>query len=73
MEVNIRAIQERASELKLSSAEIAEMLGMDQSTYYRKIAKGGCAFTVEQAAKLVDILKLTETEAITIFFGRELA
>jgi len=54
----------------ISGKELAEMLGMDESTLYRKIRAGG-AFTREEINKLIIILKFEDP--MDIFFAEELA
>lgn len=50
--------------------EIAEYLGIDESTLYRKIQNDG-SFTREEINKLIDFLNIEEPKPI--FFAEELA
>jgi len=47
--------------------EVAEEIGMNRSTFYRKMKNG--SFTVEEAQKIVNAVPLTKEEAISIFFA----
>lgn len=57
----------RMAELKLTPEDMAREIGVDPSTFYRKIKSDGVNFTVGQIHKIVDILKLTREEAASIF------
>ena len=48
-------------------------MGIDQSTLYRKLRKNGAGLTVKDAQQLVEILQLTDEEALLIFFARKVA
>lgn len=50
-------------------SKTAELLGMHKSTLYRKL-NGFEKFTINEAAKLKDILGLTDLEALAIFLTR---
>lgn len=54
----------------LSNKNIAELLGIDESTLYRKIKRDG-DFTREEINKLIEAMRIDEPEAI--FFASELA
>ena len=49
----------------MTQEEVAERLGVDSSTFSRKMKADG--LTVEQMHKLVEILNMTPQEAIQIF------
>ena len=51
----------------MTQEEVAEKLGVDSSTFSRKMKADGLSFTVEQTHKLVEILNMTPQEAIQIF------
>lgn len=48
---------------------ISVAIGIDPSTYYRKMNSDGETFTLRQAKKIVSELKLSSEEASEIFFG----
>lgn len=73
MRIDINRLKGKTVENGLSGSKIAESLGIDQSTYYRKIGDGGGSFTISQAQKIVDLLCLTPAECNEIFFGNKLA
>lgn len=53
----------------MTGEEMAKELGISQSTYYRKLGSGGVTFTLAQTFKIADILNLSESERIAIFFA----
>ncbi|WP_225419667.1 XRE family transcriptional regulator [Lapidilactobacillus wuchangensis] len=56
-----------------SSQEIvAKKIGVDRSTFYRKLKKGG-NFKVREVQQLVSVIPLTDDEAISIFFKPKVA
>jgi transposase-like protein len=73
MFVNVDKIHGRIRELKTNVVEVAGKMGIDKSTLYRKLANNGAGLTVKDAQQLVDILQLTDEDALQIFFAREVA
>lgn len=51
---------------------VADSIGIDRSTFYRKMKKGG-DFSIEEAKKMKEEIPLSDDEAITIFFGSKVA
>lgn len=52
--------------------EVARQIGIDRSTFYRKMKNGG-DFSIEEARKIAEAIPLTNVEAISIFFGSKVA
>lgn len=73
MFVNVDKLHGKIRELKTNIVEVAARMGIDKSTLYRKLAKNGAGLTIKDAQQLVNILQLTDEEAILIFFAREVA
>jgi transposase-like protein len=73
MFVNVNKLHGKLKEFALSVADVAEQMGIDRSTLYRKLGNGGAGLTVKDAQQLVIILQLTEEEALEIFFARDVA
>ena len=67
MSTNMDILRSKMAELKLSPEDLAREIGVDASTFYRKIKTEGVNFTVGQMHKIVDVLKLTREEAASIF------
>ena len=51
---------------------LASDIGIDKSTFYRKIKNGG-SFSIKEANAIVEAMKLTRDEAISIFFADTVA
>ena len=54
-------------EKHMNVEEIAREIGIDTSTFYRKLKSDGMSFTVGQMHKIAEVLKLTPEEASSIF------
>ena len=67
MPVDVERIKIRMNEMDLTVKDVVNALGIDESTYYRKMANNGNTFSVEQAQKLSNLLDLTKQEASEIF------
>lgn len=47
---------------------VASAIGVNRSTFYRKMKSNGGNFTVEEIKKIVGVLQLSKDEAVAIFF-----
>ena len=65
--MDVQKLREKISKAKLTGEEVSSAIGVDQSTYYRKLNSSGENFTVAQAKKLASLLKLSGKEAADIF------
>ena len=50
--------------------QVAKEIGIDRSTFYRKMKEGG-AFTIEEVSNMAKTIPLTNEEAIDIFLNNE--
>ena len=50
---------------------VAKEIGIDRSTFYRKVREGGHRFTVSEVNKIVKSVPLTAEEALDIFFSKQ--
>ena len=68
--VNIQRLREAlaAKNIKVDSA--AQAIGMNPSTFYRRLQRDGVKFTVDEVQKLSDLLKLSAKDLNAIFFSR---
>lgn len=65
--MNTQMLKQKIIESGLTQEAIADMIGMNRSTFYRKMKKEGYTFTVEEMNKIVKILLLSKEETILIF------
>ena len=71
--VKIESLKEKMKEKGITVQEAAKVVGVDQSTFYRKLERQGENFTIIQAQKLVNFLGLSAEDACVIFFNQKLA
>lgn len=71
--VNVNKLKGVIVEKQVSVKELSESLGIDESTFYRKLRSGGDPFTIGEADKVAKFLNLTKEEATAIFFSQYVA
>ena len=67
MPIDIARLKHHIEQRGLTGKKIANTLGIDESTYYRKLATGGTTFSISQVQILTDMLMLSKEEASKIF------
>jgi len=70
--INIPKLKGLIVERGTTQQAVADSIGVDRSTFYRKMKKGG-DFSIEEAKKMKEEIPLTDMEAIEIFFGNKVA
>lgn len=60
------AIRKRNTTLE----KLADAIGIDSSTLYRKMRRNGETFTIGEAERIKQHLKLTKKDAVDIFFDK---
>lgn len=73
MYVNINKLKGKLVEKGLSVVQLAERMGINKATMYRKLENGGLGLSVKDANLIVEILGLTLQEAMEIFFAKKVA
>ncbi len=73
MRVNINKLKGKIVEKGLSIALVAEQMGIDRATLYRRLDNCGAGLLVKDAHKIAEILDLTCEEAMSIFFAEQVA
>ena len=71
MSTNMDALRAKMAELGISNETMAKRLGIDVSTFYRKLKSDGMTFTVGQIHAIVAVLGLTTEEAASIFLWND--
>jgi transcriptional regulator with XRE-family HTH domain len=71
--VNVNKLKGKIVENGLTVEKLAEQIGMDRSTLYRKLNNAGETFTIREANLICRVLNLTGTEATAIFFSNYVA
>lgn len=67
MQTNMDKLRGKMAEKRITQEELAEKIGIDPSTFCRKMKAEGITFTVGQMHKIVAVLDLSPAEAVTIF------
>lgn len=71
--VNINKLRGKIVEKGLTVCELANLIGMDKATLYRKISKNGEKFTIKDADSIIIALDLNAEETKSIFFAQIVA
>ena len=71
--VNIRKLKAKLVENDISIIELANIIGVDKSTVYRKLNKSGENFNVKDVEKISQALSLTYEDINDIFFTNVVA
>ncbi|MBK6089671.1 helix-turn-helix domain-containing protein [Ruminococcus difficilis] len=70
---NVDKLKGKIKEKRLTPEKLADAIGIDKSTMYRKLNNGGDEFTIGQADKIAKVLSLDAGEAQAIFFSQFVA
>lgn len=71
--VDVNKLRGRMVEHKINADKMAELIGVNRSTFYRKLENNGEAFTIREVNIIAKVLKLDLTELNAIFFNTEVA
>ena len=72
--VNTSALKAKLKEKNMTQEEVARKLGIDPSTFNRKINnESGSVITVQEAELLANVLNIPRNRLTAIFFAQELA
>ena len=66
--MNAQILKGKIVEKGTTQEAVADAIGVDRSTFYRKMKRSGNTFTVEEMNKMVRHIPLSKDEAIAIFF-----
>jgi DNA-binding Xre family transcriptional regulator len=67
--VNVNKLKGKIVERGLSVTDLANMVGIDKATFYRKLAQNGETFSIREADLICKKLELNPQEATAIFFS----
>lgn len=71
--VNVSKLKGKIVERGINVDAVAEKIGIDKSTFYRKLANEGSTFTIGEADAISKVLELTRDEVNAIFFAQYVA
>lgn len=66
--MNVQMLKGKIVEVGTTQEAIADSIGMDRSTFYRKMKRKGNTFTVAEMNGMVKNIPLSKEDAVTIFF-----
>lgn len=66
--VNVQKLKGKIMERGTTQEALAKALGIDRSTFYRKMRQDG-NFTIKEVNLIVSALHLSKDEAMSIFFA----
>lgn len=67
--VNIQRLKGKIVEKGFTQKDLAKFIGIDRSTFYRKIKNKGQTFNIDEVGKIISTLNLNNDDAIDIFFN----
>lgn len=71
--MNVEEYRKFMNDNRITVKEMASVIDMDESTWYRKIQKNGDNFTIKEMNTMIDAFKIPLDIAANIFFNEELA
>lgn len=71
--VNVDKLKGKIVENRMNVSELADAVGIDRATMYRKLNKSGESFTIGEMDLIIDALNLSFSEANAIFFSQFVA
>lgn len=71
--VNVNKLKGKIVERGLNVENLAERIGMDRATLYRKLASNGRTMLIRDADKIAKELDLSPDESMAIFFAQNVA
>ena len=71
--VNVDKLRGAIVERRMNIDQLADAIGADRSTLYRRLNTNGESFTIKEADSIAKVLSLTGKEAAAIFFAQFVA
>lgn len=71
--MNVNRLKGKIVEQGLNIPIVAEKIGVDRATLYRKLNNEGATMTIKEAQNIVEVLNLDAKEATLIFFTDHVA
>ena len=69
MMVDVGMLREKIDAKGISIQEFSKEMGINPSTFYRKLETDGLHFTIGQMHKAVELLALLKSDAVQIFLA----
>lgn len=72
MSINVQLLKEKIEKRGLSQSEFSKLIGLDVSTFYRKLKTKGDSFSISEAQRIIKCLHIGKKDAINIFLPQNL-
>lgn len=69
--MNVLKLKGKIAEMGQTQESVAAAIGIDRTTFSRKITGGGGGFSIREASEIAGFLGLTQQEAATIFLDKK--
>lgn len=70
MNTNMAKLRGKIVERNTTQEAVADAIGVNRTTFYRKIKSDGASFTIGEVHKIVKAIGLSTEEACEIFLGQ---
>lgn len=70
--MNINALKAKMVLEGISTEKLAQEIGVSKSAFYRKL-NGKTEFTREEIQKIIDVLRISNSDAFKIFFENQVS
>lgn len=71
MSIDVKLLKEKIEKRGLSQSEFSKMIGLDVSTFYRKLKTNGDSFSIGETQRIIKCLHIGKKEAINIFLPQK--
>lgn len=71
--MNIEKMKQFMKEHEIKSCDVAKALGINESTWFRKIGRNGETVTIKEMNTIIETFNIPMSEAADIFFDEKLA
>ena len=71
--MNVNKLKGKIVEKGFNITDVANRMGVDKTTLYRKINAQGESLTIKDVSSIADILELSSEEVTNIFFDKLIA
>lgn len=71
--VNVDKLRGKIVEKRMSAKSVANAIGIDAATFYRKMNTNGDGFSIKEADMISEVLSLSLDEVNAIFFSQYVA
>ncbi|MDO4647758.1 MAG: helix-turn-helix domain-containing protein [Eubacteriales bacterium] len=71
--VDVNKLREKIGSCGMNITEMAEKVGIDKATFYRKLSANGATFSIKEVDAMARVLKMDKNEVNKIFFTQYVA